>query len=130
MFCTITGCSTLISLRSNKSYTLPFAHRRNISRLALTPRGNLLLSIDEDGRAILTNFPRRIALHHLTFKSAVSALAFSPSGHHFAVGVGRHVEVWHTPSTPDSNESGELEFAPFVKHRGYVGHYDTVQHIE
>jgi periodic tryptophan protein 2 len=78
----------------------------------------------------LTNVPRRIALHHFTFKSAVTALAFSPSGRHFAVGVGRHIEVWHTPSTPDQNVEGELEFAPFVRHRVYAGHYDTVQSIE
>jgi len=44
--------------------------------------------------------------------------------------VGRHIEVWHTPSTPDSSTDGELEFAPFVRHRVYTGHYDTVQNIE
>ena len=46
------------------------------------------------------------------------------------VGVGRNVEVWHTPSTPDQNVNGELEFAPFIRHRVYVGHYDTVQSLE
>ncbi|KAH8805925.1 periodic tryptophan protein-like protein 2 [Xylogone sp. PMI_703] len=121
---------TIFNLVNNKSHTLPFAHRKNIARIGLTPRGNLLLSIDEDGRAILTNVPRRIALHRFTFKSLVSSLAFSPSGRYFAVGVGRHIEVWHTPSTPDTNADGELEFAPFVRHRVYTGHYDTVQSIE
>ena len=115
---------------SNKSHTLPFAHRKNIARIGLTPRGNLLLSIDEDGRAILTNVPQRIILHYFTFKSPVAALAFSPSGRFFAAGVGRHVEVWHTPSTPDTNTEGDLEFAPFVRHRVYAGHYDTVQSLE
>ncbi|KAM3083509.1 U3 snoRNP protein [Clarireedia jacksonii] len=121
---------TIFDLVNNKSHTLPFAHRKNIARLGLTPRGNLLLSIDEDGRAILTNVPRRVVLHHFSFKSAVSAIAFSPSGRHFAVGVGRMIEVWHTPSTPDTNTEGELEFAPFVRHRVHAGHYDTVQSIE
>ena len=46
------------------------------------------------------------------------------------MGLGRAVEVWHTPSTPDSSEEGELEFAPFHKHRAYVGHHDTVQSVE
>src|SRR6266487_4280222 len=114
---------------SNKSYTLPFAHRKNISRINLTPRGNILLTVDEDGRAILTNFTRRIALHHFSFRSPVSALSFSPSGRYFAVGIGRQIEVWHTPSTPDSNVDGELEFAPFVRHRVYTGHYDSIQSI-
>ncbi|KZF20360.1 putative small nucleolar ribonucleo protein complex subunit [Xylona heveae TC161] len=121
---------TVFDLVNNKSYTLPFAHRRNITRIALTPRGNLLLTIDEDGRAILSNFQRRVALHHFSFRAPVSALAFAPSGRHFAVGVERHVEVWHTPSTPDTNAEGELEFAPFVRHRVYAGHYDNVQSIE
>lgn len=48
---------TLLTLVSSKSYSLPFAHRTNIARLALNPRGNLLLSVDENGRAILTNIP-------------------------------------------------------------------------
>ena len=115
---------------SNKSYTLPYSHRRNIARLALNPQGNLLLSVDEDGQSILVNFPRRLALHHFSFKAPISALAFSPSGRHFAVGIGRLIEVWHTPLTPDGNTEDGLEFAPFVRHRVYAGHYDTVQDIE
>ena len=118
------------AVSSNKSYTLPFAHRRNIGRIALDPRGNLLLSIDQDGRAILSNFPKRLALHYFSFKGPPSALVFSPSGRHFAVGLGRFVEVWQTPTNPDSTEEGELEFAPFVRHRVYAGHYDTVQSLE
>jgi periodic tryptophan protein 2 len=115
---------------SNKSHTLPFAHRRNIAQLALTPKGNLLLSVDDDGRAILSNLPRRLALHHFSFRNPVTALAFSPSGKHFAVGLGRLIEVWHTPSTPDTNAEGELEFAPFVRHHAHAGHHDAVQGIE
>ena len=60
----------------------------------------------------------------------MSSLAFSPSGRHFAVGLDRHIEVWHTPSTPDQNADGELDFAPFVLHRRYAGHSDAVQNIE
>ena len=85
--------------------------------------------MDTDGKAILTNFPRRIVLHHLSFKAGVRALAFSPSGTHFAAGVGRFIEVWETPSTPDSTASGELEFAPFVRYHNHAGHSDIVQSI-
>ena len=86
---------------SNKSYGLPFSHRKNISRLTLNSRGNLLLSTDEDGQTIVANFPRQIALHHFSFKGPVSALSFSPSGRHFAVGLGRLIEVWVCPLSPD-----------------------------
>ncbi|KAK2807197.1 hypothetical protein FQN51_004811 [Onygenales sp. PD_10] len=120
---------TVFDLVHNKSYTLPFAHRTNISRIALSPKGNLLLSVDEHGKAILTNFLRRITIHHFSFKSAISGLAFSPSGRHFAVGVGRRIQVWKTPSTPGADGNGELEFAPFVLHRDYAGHFDVVQNI-
>ncbi|EOO01492.1 putative periodic tryptophan protein 2 protein [Phaeoacremonium minimum UCRPA7] len=115
---------------SNKSFTLPFAHRKNITRIGLTPQGNLLLSIDEDGHAILTNVPRRIGIYHFSFRSRVTALSFSPSGRYFAVGLGRKLEVWHVPSTPDSNAEGELEFAPFVRHHTHTGHFDDVRFIE
>lgn len=121
---------TVFNLVDNKSFTLPFAHRKNISRLGLTPQGNLLLSVDEDGHAILTNVPRRVALYHFSFKARVTALSFSPSGRFFAAGLGRKLEVWHVPSTPDSNAEGELEFAPFVRHHTHTGHFDDVRHIE
>ncbi|KAF7559042.1 hypothetical protein G7046_g5113 [Stylonectria norvegica] len=121
---------TVFNLVENKSYTLPFAHRKNITRIGLTPRGNLLLSIDEDGHAILTNVSRRISIYHFSFRAQATALAFSPSGRHFAVGLGRKIEVWHVPSTPDSAADGELEFAPFVRHHTHTGHFDDVRHIE
>lgn len=99
-------------------------------RSALNPQGNLLLTVDDDGRAILTNVPRRIALYHFTFRSALTALAFSPSGKHFAAAVGRDIEVWRTPDAPGTGADGDLEFAPFVRHRVYSGHYDDVRSIE
>ena len=98
--------------------------------MALNPRGNLLLSIDEDGHAILLNFLRQIVLHHFSLKGIVSALAFSPCGRYFAVGNGRLIEVWHTPSTPEATSEQGLEFAPFVRHHIHAGHHDTVQSVE
>src|SRR4051794_32172388 len=115
---------------SNKSYTLPFSHRKNIARIGLTPQGNLLLSVDEDGQAILTSVPRRVVLYHFSFKSRITALSFSPSGRYFAAGLGRKIEIWHVPSTPDSNAEGDLEFAPFVRHHTHTQHFDDVRHIE
>ena len=129
---------TVFDLPNNKSHTLPFAHRTNVACIALHPRGQLLLSVDEQGHAILSHFHRRIVLYHFSLKGAVRALVFSPCGRFFAVAIGRKVEVWKTPSTPgatestteDNNEGGGLEFAPFVRYRQYVGHHDVVQSIE
>jgi periodic tryptophan protein 2 len=121
---------TVFDLVQNTSYTLPFSHRTNIDRLDLSPRGNLLLSVDENGRAILTNFVRKIVIHHFSFKGRVTALKFSSTGRHFAVGVGRRLQIWHTPSTPGTDNNGEIEFAPFVLHRDLAAHFDVIQNIE
>jgi periodic tryptophan protein 2 len=126
---------TVFDLLNNKSHTLPFAHRTNIARIALHPRGQLLLSVDEQGHAILSHFQRKVVLYHFSLKGAVTALVFSPCGRYFAVALGRKIEVWRTPSAPGStddkdDDAGTLEFAPFVRHRQYVGHHDTVQSIE
>ncbi|KAJ9617099.1 U3 snoRNP protein [Cladophialophora chaetospira] len=120
---------SVFNLTKNTSYTLPFAHRRNITFLDLTPDGNLLLTVDEDGRAILSIFPRRLAIYHFSFKSAVTSLSFSPDGHYFVVGLGRKIQAWRTPSTPGGNADGDLEFAPFILHREYGGHFDEVRHL-
>lgn len=83
------------------------------------------MNLPPDGRAILTNFIRRTTLHHFNFKSQVHDVKFSPDGTHFAVATGRKTEVWRTPSYAE-----EREFAPFVKHREYTGHFDAVNHIQ
>ncbi|EPS37707.1 hypothetical protein H072_8584 [Dactylellina haptotyla CBS 200.50] len=111
-------------LANNKSFTFSFAHRKNVARIALSPQGTLLLSVDEDGRAILTNFVRRTPLYNFNFKSKVYDLQFAPDGRHFAVATGRTLEVWKTPEF-----SRDREFAPFLKHRVYTGHFDTINRI-
>lgn len=118
----------MFNLTRNTSYTLPFAHRRNISHIDLTSDGKLLLTVDEDGRAILTIFPRRISIYHFSFKGKVSALKFSNDGRFFVVGLGRKIQAWKTPGIPGS-DGGELDFAPFVLHREYGGHFDDVRHL-
>ncbi|KAK6347120.1 hypothetical protein TWF696_007199 [Orbilia brochopaga] len=115
---------TCFDLANNKSFTFTFAHRTNVARIALSPQATLLLSVDQHGRAILTNFIRRTALYNFNFKSKVYDLQFAPDGRHFAVATGRTVEVWRTPTV-----SHEREFAPFVKHRVYTGHFDAITSI-
>ena len=43
------------------------------------------------------------------------------------VGLGRKIQAWRTPSTPGTDGTGELDFAPFVLHRDYGGHFADVQ---
>ncbi|KNC96819.1 snoRNA-binding rRNA-processing protein PWP2 [Spizellomyces punctatus DAOM BR117] len=113
---------TVFDLVSNKSHTLPFENRKDIVRLALSPNGSLLITVDEDGRALLVNFQRQVVLHHFNFKTPVRDLVFSPDGRYLAVTHEKHVHVWRTPGFT-------LEFAPFILHRKYPGHYDDVVHL-
>lgn len=122
---TVTGSSTYANIQfSNKSYTLPFENRKNIAAIALSPDGNTLLSVDEDGRALLANFRRRVVLHHFNFKKSVRAVKFSPNGKFIAATHDSHVQVWKTPNHL------MREFAPFELHRTYTGHNDEVMSIE
>lgn len=121
---------SIFNLSRNSSHTLPFSHRRNISRLALTSDGKLLLSVDEDGRAILTYLPHQLSLYHFSLKAPITALAISPSGRYFAAGVDRQVEVWHIPSSPNSTSVDGLDFSPFARHRVHAGHHDVISCLQ
>ncbi|CUM66044.1 uncharacterized protein PRCAT00003698001 [Priceomyces carsonii] len=115
------SCFDLIK---NKSFTFNYEHRKNIARIALNRQGTLFLSIDDDGRAILVNFISRHVLHHFNFKEKVRDLQFSPDGKYFAVAAGRFIQVWKTPDLVE-----DRQFAPFVRHRVYAGHYSDVTSV-
>lgn len=112
------SCFDLINSRS---FTFNYQHRKNIARIALNKQATLMISVDEDGRAILVNFNSRVVLHHFNFKGTVRDLQFSDDGHYFAVAVDRYVQIW---KTPDFTE--DRQFAPFVRHRNYAAHYNDV----
>ncbi|KAJ7269818.1 quinon protein alcohol dehydrogenase-like superfamily [Mycena rebaudengoi] len=111
---------SVFDLVNNKSYTFPFENRKNIAALALSPDANVLISVDEDGRALLVNFRRGVILHHFNFHKPVKDIKFSPDGKFIAVTHGTHVQVWRTPNHL------AREFAPFNLHRTYTGHHDDV----
>ncbi|TFY55363.1 hypothetical protein EVG20_g9347 [Dentipellis fragilis] len=115
---------SVFDLVNNKSHTFAFQNRKNIAAIALSPDANVLLSIDEDGRALLVNFRRGVVLHHFNFKKPVKAVKFSPDGKYIAVSHDSHVQVWKTPNHL------MREFAPFELHRTYTGHHDEVLSIE
>jgi periodic tryptophan protein 2 len=64
-----------------------------VQTFCISPNGQLLLSIDEDGRSLLINWERRTLLHHFTFKQPVAAAKFSPDGRYIACAVGRLLQV-------------------------------------
>lgn len=115
---------TYYDLINSKSFTFTYQHRKNVARIALNKQNTLLISVDEYGRAILVNFVSRVVLHHFTFKGAVHDLQFSTDGHYFAAAVNRYVQIWKTPEFLE-----ERQFAPFVRHRNYAGHYDDVESV-
>lgn len=112
------------NLIKNESFTLNYEHRKDVARIALNKQATLLLSVDEDGRAILVNFVARTVLHHFNFKDKVLDLKFSPCGNYFAIACNRFIQVWKTPDFTD-----DRQFAPFVRHRVYSGHYSDVTSI-
>ncbi|CUS23360.1 LAQU0S09e03004g1_1 [Lachancea quebecensis] len=112
---------SVFDLVHNKSFTFEYEHRKNISCVALNPQGTLLLSVDEDGRAILVNFRAKTVLHHLNFKEKVRDLKFSPDGKLFALACGRFVQVWKTPEVAE-----DRQFAPFVRYRVHAGHFSDI----
>ena len=75
-----TRTNFVLSDSSNKSLTFAFENRKNISVIALSPDGNVLVSVDEDGRALLVNARRGVILHHFNFKKTVKDIKFSPDG--------------------------------------------------
>lgn len=115
------SCFDLVHL---KLFTFDYEHRKNIVRVALNKQATLMLTVDEDGRAVLVNFNLRAVLHHFNFKDTVRDLQFSPCGQYFAVAHGRKMTVWKTPS-----QSEDRQFAPFVKHHTYTGHYGDVTSV-
>ena len=69
------------------------SHLLQVRTICVSPNGQLLLSIDEDGRALLVNRERRTLLHHFTFKKPVAAASFSPDGSYIACAVGRLLQA-------------------------------------
>ncbi|KAI0289387.1 WD repeat protein [Russula brevipes] len=119
---------SVFDLVNNKSFTFSFQNRKNISAIALSPNGNILISVDEGEvnarEGSPRQFPPGIVLHHFNFKKPVNAIQFSPNGSFIAVTHESHIQVWKTPNHL------AREFAPFDLHRTYTGHHDEVLSIE
>ncbi|XP_042475574.1 periodic tryptophan protein 2 [Macadamia integrifolia] len=112
----ISGNSLLISpvgnrvsvtdLIKSETVTLPCESSSNISRIAVSPDGNFLLTLDENNRCQFINLHRRVVLHRMSFKKPVSTIKFSPDGALIAIGVGKLLQIWRSPGF-------RKEFFPF-----------------
>lgn len=94
--------------------------KNNISQIAISPNGMLLLAVDKSGNAILSNIPKRTILHYFNFKEPITQLSFSPNGEWLAVAMGGKFRIWRTPS------GQQREFAPLVLDKTISGHTDDI----
>lgn len=112
---------SVFDLVNNKSFTFEYEHRKNVATLDLNRQGSLLISVDDDGRAILVNYRTRNVLHHFNFKEHCNSVKFSPDGKLFALATGRFLQIWKTPEATE-----DRQFAPFVRYRIQAGHFQDI----
>ena len=89
---------TAFDLENSKSVTLPFEMGSNIAAVALSPDKKVLITVDEDGRALLVNYRKGVVLNHFNFKSRVASIVFSPCGRYFAASHGKQVHATDVPT--------------------------------
>lgn len=115
---------SVFDMINNKSFTFEYEHRKNVATFDLNKQGTLLLSVDDDGRAILVNFKSRNVLHHFNFKEKCYQVKFSPDGKLFALATGRFLQIWKTPEV-----NHDRQFAPFVRYRVHAGHFQDISSL-
>ncbi|XP_062008257.1 periodic tryptophan protein 2 [Rosa rugosa] len=114
---------SVTNLRDSETITLPIQSSSNITRLAASPDGVFLLTVDEKHRCLFINLRRRVVLHRISFKSAVAAVKFSPDGGYIAVATGKLVQIWRSPGF-------KKEFFPFELVKTFADCDDKVTALE
>ncbi|XP_025828852.1 periodic tryptophan protein 2 homolog [Agrilus planipennis] len=105
-------------LKSHKTSTLPIESRYNFVALDLSPNGNILVAINEQGDAFMISLVSQTVTHKYRFKRKVNAIKFSPDGKHFAVCKENNVFVFQAPGPFTGQYNG------FVMERVFHNFYD------
>ncbi|ESP03657.1 hypothetical protein LOTGIDRAFT_198984 [Lottia gigantea] len=108
---------TVFDLKNNKSETLPIETKQNISTIALSPNGCLMIAVTDDGEAMLCSLISKTVLGSHHFHCPIHSLRFSPDGKKFAVTRENMVDVFHSPGE-------KREFNPFTLYKKFHGAYD------
>lgn len=88
---------SVTDLLKSETVTLPCQASTNLRRIAASPDGVFLLTVDENNRCLFINLPRRAVLHRLSFKHPVGDAKFSPDGRFIAVAAGKLLQIWRSP---------------------------------
>ncbi|KAF7997143.1 hypothetical protein HCN44_005420 [Aphidius gifuensis] len=114
---------TIYDLKNNKSTTLPVESRFNYNAIDLSPNGNVLVAINEEGDAHIISMISRMIIHSYRFKKPVCCVKFSPDGKHFAICKENRVFVYNAPCLESGN------FNPFIMERVFSGAIDDTTNI-
>lgn len=114
---------SVIDLIKSQTSTLPVQSSSNICRIAASPDGVFLLTVDENNRCLFINLRRRVVLHRISFKKSVNAVKFSPDGAYIAVATGKFVQIWRSPGF-------RKEYFPFELVRTFVDCDDKVTSLD
>ncbi|KAL3631821.1 U3 snoRNP protein [Castilleja foliolosa] len=114
---------SVTDLHKSETITLPCQASANLSRIAASPDGVFLLTVDDNNRCLFINLPRRAVLHRITFKHPVADAKFSPNGRFIAVAAGKLLQIWRSPGF-------KKEFFPFELVRTFADCNDRVTSLD
>ncbi|KAJ7962897.1 periodic tryptophan protein 2-like [Quillaja saponaria] len=114
---------SVTDLVKSQTITLPIQSSSNICRIAVSPDGTFLLTVDEKNRCLFINLRRRVVLHRISFKKPVNVVKFSPDGAFIAVGAGKLLQIWRSPGF-------RKEFFPFELVRTFADFDDNVTSLD
>ncbi|KAL5575626.1 hypothetical protein UlMin_017325 [Ulmus minor] len=114
---------SITDLIKSETQTLPIQSSSNISRIAASPDGVFLFTVDENRRCLFINLRCRVVLHRISFKKPVNAVKFSPDGAYIAIATGKLIQIWRSPGF-------KKEFFPFELVRTFADCDDKITTLD